>query len=236
MSTGASARDAEVAATLPAPAADSLLVTEVYASVQGESTFAGLPFVLLRTARCNLRCTWCDSAFTFRGGTRRGVAELVAEVLGHGLRHVLVTGGEPLLQPAVLPLLAQLCDAGLTVLLETGGSLDVTPVDPRVHRIVDVKCPGSGEAQRNLWSNLAALGPRDELKFVVADRADYEWSRDVLAAHRPAERGVTVLFSPVWGDPALPGSIAEWLVADRLEARLQVQLHKLLWPADARRR
>ena len=227
---------ADVTATLPEGRADSLLLTEVYASVQGESTFAGVPFVLVRTARCNLRCVWCDSAFTFHGGERRALDDVTAEVRGHGLRHVLVTGGEPLLQPAVLPFMARLCDADLTVLLETGGSLDVGAVDPRVHRIVDVKCPGSGEHERNRWENLAALTARDELKFVVADRADYEWARDVLRRERLDARCGAVLFSPVWGDPALAAQLAQWLVADRLPARLNLQLHKVLWPADARRR
>jgi len=226
----------DVAALLPGARADSLLLTEVYASVQGESTFTGVPLVLVRTARCNLRCTWCDSAFTFRGGERRPLADVLAEVAGFGLTHVLVTGGEPLLQPSVLPFMSALCDAGQTVLLETGGSLDISAVDARVHRIVDVKCPGSGEHERNHWANLARLGVRDELKFVVADRADYEWARDVVIRERPTERGVTVLFSPVWGDAALPAQIAEWLVEDRLPARLQIQLHKVLWPPDERRR
>lgn len=226
----------DVAATLPEPATDALLVTEIYASVQGESTFAGLPFVLVRLARCNLRCVWCDSEFTFRGGARRGLDDVLAEVRSYGLAHVLVTGGEPLLQPAVLPLMARLCDDGVTVLLETGGSLDIGAVDPRVHRIVDVKCPGSGEHERNRWENLALLTARDEVKLVIADRADYEWAREVLLRERLAERCGAVLLSPVWGTPALASSLAEWIVADRLPARLNLQLHKVLWPADARRR
>ena len=226
----------DVAATLPEPATDTLLVTEIYASVQGESTFAGLPFVLVRLARCNLRCVWCDSEFTFRGGERCGLDDVLAEIRSYGLRHVLVTGGEPLLQPAALPLMARLCDEGATVLLETGGSLDVGTVDPRVHRIVDVKCPGSGESGRNRWENLALLNARDEVKLVIADRADYEWARDVLLRERLAERCGAVLLSPVWGDPALASSLAEWIVADRLPARLNLQLHRVLWPADARRR
>lgn len=223
-------------ALLPESRADTLLLIEVYASVQGESTFAGLPFVLVRTARCNLRCVWCDSAFTFRGGERRAVAAVLDDVLGHGLGHVLVTGGEPLLQPAVLSFMTALADAGQTVLLETGGSLDIGAVDARVHRIVDLKCPGSGEADRNLWSNLEHLGPRDEVKFVVADRADYEWSRDVLLREGLADRCGAVLFSPVHGDGTMPGDLAGWIVADRLPARLQIQLHKVLWPAEERRR
>ena len=228
---------ADVAATLPERREDSLLLTEVYASLQGETTFAGVPFVLVRTARCNLRCVWCDSEFTFRGGERRALPELLREVEGHGLGHVLVTGGEPLLQPAVLPFMRQLCDRGLTVLLETGGSLDVSGVDPRVHRVVDLKCPGSGEAARNLWGNLAHLGRRDEVKLVVADRRDYEWAREVLLRERLHERVGAVLLSPVWGAQhegrPLATALAEWLLGDRLPARLQLQLHKLLWdPAE----
>lgn len=223
-------------ALLPEPVANTLLLTETYASVQGESTFVGVPLVLVRTARCNLRCVWCDSEFTFRGGERRSVDDILDEVRGHGLSHVLVTGGEPLLQPAVLPFMARLCDEGLTVLLETGGSLDISSVDERVHRIVDVKCPGSGAADRNHWPNLALLGPRDEVKFVVADRADYEWAREVIERERPHERGATLLVSPVHGDAALPGRIAEWMVEDRLPARLQLQMHKVLWPPEERRR
>lgn len=227
---------ADVAATLPEPRVDSLLLTEIYASVQGESTFAGVPFVLVRLARCNLRCVWCDSAFTFRGGTRRDLDGVLAEVRGHGLPHVLVTGGEPLLQPAVLPFMTRLCDEGLTVLLETGGSLDIGGVDPRVHRIVDLKCPESGESARNRWENVTLLTARDEVKLVVAGRTDYEWARDVILGRRLAERCGAVLLSPVWGEPGLAGRLAEWIVEDRLPARLNLQLHKVLWPAEDRRR
>ena len=232
----ADASNTEIGAALPEPRTDSLLLTEIYASVQGESTFAGLPFVLVRLARCNLRCVWCDSEFTFRGGARRPIDEVQDEIRSHGLAHVLVTGGEPLLQPAVLPFMASLCDAGLTVLLETGGSLGVGGVDPRVHRIVDIKCPGSGEHERNCWRNLELLDERDEVKFVLADRADYEWAREVIRRERVDERCGAILLSPVWGDPALAASLAEWIVEDRLPARLNLQLHKVLWPAEDRRR
>lgn len=227
---------ADVVASIPDPAARDLLVTEIYPSLQGETTFAGVPFVLVRLARCHLRCVWCDSAFTFRGGERRSVASVLDEVRSAGLRHVLVTGGEPLLQPAVHPLLRSLCDDGRTVLLETSGACDIAGVDPRVRRIVDVKCPGSGEERRNLRTNLDALTPLDEVKFVIADRRDYEFARDVIAGHGLPRRCGAVLLSPVAGDPALPARIAEWLLADRLEARLQLQLHKILWPPEERRR
>lgn len=236
--TEAARRDApeDVQALLPKATDRSLLVTEVYASLQGETTFAGVPFVLVRLARCNLRCVWCDSAFTFRGGTRWSVAALLAEVRQHLLPHVLVTGGEPLLQPAVQPLLKALCDEEYTVLLETSGALDVSGVDPRVRRIVDLKCPGSGECERNHWPNVAHLTVTDEVKFVLADRADYEWARGVIRRERLAERVGAVLLSPVWGDPALPRRIAEWMLADKLPARLQLQLHKVLWDPSERRR
>jgi 7-carboxy-7-deazaguanine synthase len=226
----------EVQKLLPRPTDASLLVTEVYASIQGESTFAGLPFVLVRLARCNLRCVWCDSEFTFRGGTRWSVATLLAEVRSHLLPHVLVTGGEPLLQPAVHKLMKALCDEEYTVLLETSGALDISNVDPRVHRIVDLKCPGSGESGRNLWSNVARLTTTDEVKFVIADRADYEWAREVIAREKLPQHVGAILLSPVHGDPALPRDLAAWMLQDRLPARLQLQLHKILWAPGERRR
>jgi len=226
----------EVRATLPPEEPGTLLLTEIYTSIQGETSFAGLPFVLVRTARCNLRCVWCDSAFTFRGGERRPVAEVLAEVLATGVPNVLVTGGEPLLQPSVHPFMRGLCDAGRTVLLETGGSLDIAGVDPRVRRIVDLKCPGSGESDRNLWSNVDHLGPLDEVKFVLADRADYEWARRAMAEHDLAERCGEVLLSPVAGDGSLPARVVEWMLADGLRARFQIQVHKVVWPPDERGR
>ena len=230
------ALSAEVEALLPERRADTLLVTEIYASIQGESTFAGMPFVLVRLARCNLRCTWCDSEFTFKGGTRWTVPAVLAEIRGHLLPHVLVTGGEPLLQPPVHDLMRRLCDEEYTVLLETGGSLDISTVDPRVRRIVDVKCPGSGEAGANLWSNVAKLSMLDEVKFVVADRADYDWAREVIRKEELPSRVGAVLISPVHGDPQLPRDIAAWLLADKLPARLQLQLHKVVWEPGERRR
>ncbi len=223
----------DVAATLPDPRETALLVTEIYASLQGETTFTGVPFVLVRLARCHLRCTWCDSAFTFKGGERRSIDDVVAAALAFKIPQVLVTGGEPLLQPAALPLMTRLCDAGTTVLLETSGSLDIASVDPRVHRIVDVKCPGSGEVAANRLENLALLTPRDEVKFVIADRADYEFARDVLRRHDLAARCNAVLLSPVGGAPELARHLAAWILEDRLPARLQLQLHKILWdPAE----
>jgi 7-carboxy-7-deazaguanine synthase len=205
---------------------DSILLAETYLSIQGESTRAGEPCWFVRTARCNLRCRWCDSEFTFSGGTRRPVEEVVAEAFASGAPLVELTGGEPLLQRSSLEVMRRLCDAGRTVLLETGGSLPVDRVDPRVVRIVDVKCPGSGEAGRNRWANLEVLTARDEVKFVLADRADYEWARAVR--DRLAGRPPALLLSPVHGalDPA---DLAAWMLEDRLPARLNLQLHKVVW-------
>jgi 7-carboxy-7-deazaguanine synthase len=226
----------EVKALLPEDRGDSVLVSEIYKCIQGESTFAGVPFVLVRLARCNLRCTWCDSAFSFKGGERWSIATVLSDVRSHLLPHVLITGGEPLLQPSVHELMKRLCDEEYTVLLETGGSLDISTVDPRVRRIVDVKCPGSGEVEANHWPNLAKLSMLDEVKFVIADRADYEWTRAVIRRERLESHCGAVLLSPVFGDPELPQKICAWMLEDRLPARLQLQLHKLVWNPKERRR
>ncbi|HUF77457.1 MAG TPA: 7-carboxy-7-deazaguanine synthase QueE [Thermoanaerobaculia bacterium] len=209
------------------PAAGRLRVTEIFHSIQGESTFAGRPCVFVRLTGCQMRCRWCDTEYAFHGGEWRSREEVVAEVAGYGCSLVEVTGGEPLLQPGTLPLLAELCDRGYEVLLETGGGLDVSEVDPRVRRIVDVKCPGSGEAEANRWENLDLLRPTDEVKLVIAGEADYLWARRVVEERRLAER-CPVLFSPVAGELA-PQELAEWILRDRLPVRFQLQLHKLLW-------
>ena len=210
-----------------------LRITEIFASVQGESTRVGLPTVFVRLTGCPLRCTWCDTAYAFQGGEARTLEAVLAEVAGHGLRHVCVTGGEPLSQKSCLPLLAALCDAGYSVSLETSGALDVGAVDPRVSRIMDLKAPGSGEVARNRYDNIPLLNAHDEIKIVLADEADYAWARQQIAAHDLARR-CTVLLSPVAGalDPA---TLAEWIVRDRLPVRFQLQLHKILW-SDARGR
>jgi 7-carboxy-7-deazaguanine synthase len=209
-----------------------LKVTEIFHSIQGESSLAGRPCVFVRLTGCQMRCVWCDTAYAFHGGEWRSVEEVVAEVRALGCPLVEVTGGEPLLQPGVHPLMTRLCDEGFEVLLETGGGLDISGVDPRVKRIVDVKCPGSGEAAHNRWENLDHVRPGDELKFVLADRADYEWARQTIAERGLAGR-CPIHLSPVWGavDPA---ELAAWILADRLPVRLSLQLHKLLWGAEAR--
>ncbi|HEX2163266.1 MAG TPA: radical SAM protein [Thermoanaerobaculia bacterium] len=209
------------------PAAERLRVNEVFYSLQGESTRAGLPCVMVRLTGCQMRCSWCDTEYAFHEGEWRTVAEVVEEVAGFGCPLVEVTGGEPLLQPGTPTLLSALADRGFEVLLETGGGLDVGAVDPRVRRIVDVKCPGSGEHEANHWPNLDLLRPTDELKMVLAGEEDYLWARDLVRERRLAER-CTVHFSPVHGRLD-PRNLAAWILRDRLPVRLQLQLHKLLW-------
>ncbi|MFN2432998.1 MAG: radical SAM protein [Gemmatimonadota bacterium] len=207
-------------------------VTEIYRSLQGESSFAGLPCAFVRLTGCNLRCSWCDSAFAFHGGDSLAVEEVLRRVGELGIPLVEVTGGEPLWQEGCLTLLRGLCDRGFTTLLETGGSLDVSRVDPRVHRIVDFKPPGSGMERRNLWSNVAHLTSRDEVKFVLSDRADYEWARTAIREHG-LDRRARVLLSVVFGTVA-PREVVDWMLADGLQARFQLQLHKLIWEPEAR--
>jgi 7-carboxy-7-deazaguanine synthase len=217
---------------LEAPAG-TLRVNEVFFSIQGESTRVGLPTVFVRLTGCPLRCRWCDTEYAFHEGASRSLEDLLAEVRRHPARHVCVTGGEPLAQPAVHGLMTALADAGLEISLETSGALDTSAVDPRVRVVMDLKCPDSGEVERNRWANLAHLRPHDEVKFVIASRGDYEWMRDVLQREGLAQR-CTVLASPVWGE-ADPADLAAWVLADGLDVRLQVQLHKVLWQ-DARGR
>jgi 7-carboxy-7-deazaguanine synthase len=210
-----------------AAAAARLKITEVFRSLQGETSLAGWPTVFIRLTGCPLRCQYCDTAYAFHGGAWRTIDELLAEVEAHGVRHVCVTGGEPLAQKPCLELLARLCDAGYVVSLETSGAIDVAEVDPRVIRILDLKTPGSGEVERNLWQNLEVLSPQDQVKFVICDRADYDWARGIVDQHGLAAR-LTVLFSP--SHEQLPArELADWIVADRAPVRMQVQLHKDLW-------
>ncbi len=211
---------------------DRVQVHEIYCSIQGETSFVGVPCAFVRTSKCNLRCRWCDTPDAFHSGTLLSVDDVVARALAFETPLVLVTGGEPLLQPSVLPLLSRFCESGRTVLLETSGERDIAAVDPRVHRIVDFKAPGSGESNRNRWENVACLGPRDEVKFVLADRADYDWARERICEHQLSRRAGTVLMSPVWGELE-PRELVSWVLADRLEARVQLQTHKYIWGAEA---
>jgi 7-carboxy-7-deazaguanine synthase len=216
-----------------APGADSVVVSEIYLSLQGESSHQGLLCSFVRLTGCHLRCRWCDSAFAFYGGRRMSVAEVVKAVRALGAPRVEVTGGEPLLQPGVYPLLEELLEAGLTVLLETSGAIDVRLVPPAVHKIVDLKCPGSGEADRNDLRVFEHMTERDELKFVLASRQDYDWAKARIAEHRLDQRPFGLLFSTVHGELD-PRQVAEWIIADRLPVRFQLQQHKVLWPPDAR--
>lgn len=206
---------------------------EVYPSVQGESTWVGLPCVFVRFAGCNLRCTWCDSVYTFTGGTWRSVDSVVDEVLATGIPLVEVTGGEPLVHKSAVPLMQALLDRGLTVLLETSGSRDIGPVPAGVHVILDFKPPDSGEERANLWSNVGHLRKKDEVKFVIASRRDYEWARDRVWEHALHERAGAVLFSPAFGH-VVPKDLVAWILEDRVPVRFQLQLHKMVWPPDER--
>jgi len=210
---------------------DVLLVHEIYASVQGESSFVGWPCTFVRTTGCNLRCRWCDTTQAFQGGTKRERADVLREALAFGTPLVELTGGEPLLQAGVPKLLTELCDAGKTVLIETSGERDISVCDPRVHRIVDLKAPASGESERIRWENIELLGDRDEVKLVVADRADYEWARDVVRRTEVDRRVRNVLMSPVHGELD-PKSLVSWVLEDRMPVRVQVQLHKYIWSAE----
>ena len=206
---------------------ERLRLTEIFLSLQGEARSIGWPTVFVRLTGCPLRCQYCDTAYAFHGGDWWTFDAILEEVARHGARHVCVTGGEPLAQKRCVALLARLCDAGYEVSLETSGAIDIGEVDPRVSRVLDIKTPASGEVARNLWSNLPLLTPHDQVKFVICDRGDYEWSKGVLAEHRLAAT-CDVLFSPSFGQVS-PRELADWIVEDRLPVRFQVQLHKLLW-------
>jgi 7-carboxy-7-deazaguanine synthase len=214
----------------------NLRITEIFHSVQGESTWAGLPCTFVRLTGCPLRCVWCDTEYAFHGGERLTLDQVRERVESFGTRLVEITGGEPLVQPGAFVLARQLVEFGYTVLVETSGTVDTSDLDPRVHKIMDLKCPGSGEVERNLWSNLDHLTGRDEVKFVVRDRTDYEWTRDVIR-ERGLDRRVgegslrALLISPVWGEVDRE-ALAGWILEDRLPARFQIQLHKLIWGAD----
>lgn len=206
---------------------EKLLVTEIFESIQGEGSRAGLPCAFIRLSGCNLRCSYCDTRYAYEGGEEMTAEQAVEKLSEFGLPLVEVTGGEPLLQPACGKLLERLLAKGLTVLLETNGTLDISVVDKRVIKVMDLKCPSSGVTDQIRWGNLEHLGPRDEVKFVVADRRDYDWSKAIIAREKLAER-CNVLLGPVFGQLE-PGTLAGWMVSDKLPARLQLQLHKIIW-------
>jgi 7-carboxy-7-deazaguanine synthase len=218
--------------TQPAPQ-KSLTVNEIYHSIQGESTWAGEACVFVRLTFCDLRCTYCDTEYAFYEGKKMALEEIVKATGAFQCPLVEITGGEPLLQKNVLPLMTMLADAGQTVLLETSGAHDISPVDPRVHRIMDLKTPGSGECARNLFTNIEHLTQRDEVKFVIGSREDYDWSREQVERHALADRCRAVLFSPIFGRID-PREIVEWILADRLPVRFQLQMHKFIWTPTKR--
>jgi 7-carboxy-7-deazaguanine synthase len=211
----------------------TLRINEIYYSIQGESTWVGSPCVFVRLTFCNLRCNYCDTEYAFYEGKNRTLNEILDTVATFRCGLVEVTGGEPLLQKNVLPLMSMLCDSGYTVLLETSGAHDISKVDPRVHRIMDLKTPGSGEVDKNLWSNVAHLTPRDEVKFVMGSREDYEWSRDRVQQYELPSSCHAVLFSPIFGRID-PRQIVEWILADKLNVRFQLQMHKFIWSPTQR--
>jgi 7-carboxy-7-deazaguanine synthase len=210
-----------------------LTINEIFYSIQGESTYAGKPCVFVRLAGCDLRCTWCDTPYAFNEGHKMSVDAVLRQVAAYGSSLVEVTGGEPLLQEEVYPLMERLLDSGRTVLLETGGQIDVGRVPGAVVKVMDVKCPGSGESDKMEWANIEHLGCRDQVKFVIQDRADYEFARAIVARHALDRRCEAVLFSPVHG-VLDPKDLSEWILADRLPVRLQLQLHKHIWGANVR--
>jgi len=222
----------------------SLRINEVFFSIQGEGTRTGVPCVFIRLTGCPLRCRYCDTAYAFREGGARSIDDLVTEALGYGAEFIEITGGEPLAQQGVHELMTRLCDGGKTVAIETSGALDISTCDPRVIRIMDLKTPGSGECGRNLWSNIAHLTKRDEVKFVITDRADYDWAKGVIAEHGLIDRVSAVLMGAAWeqagnadiaGHPGLAmKTLAEWMLADRLPVRMQTQLHKFIWGPQVR--
>ncbi|UTW46457.1 7-carboxy-7-deazaguanine synthase QueE [bacterium SCSIO 12696] len=208
--------------------APSLRITEIFHSLQGETSTTGLPTVFVRLTGCPLRCHYCDTEYAFYGGERQTLEQILETVDGFGARHVTVTGGEPLAQPNCIPLLQQLCDNGYTVSLETSGAMAVDKVDPRVVKILDLKTPASGEVERNLYDNIAHLQPHDEVKFVICDRRDYEWARLKMDELNLQQRAREVLFSPSQGQ-LNPTELAQWILDDKLAVRFQMQLHKILW-------
>ena len=210
-----------------------LTINEIFHSIQGESTYAGRPCVFVRLTACDLRCNWCDTPYAFHEGRKMSVDDVIADVEARGCQTVEVTGGEPLLQADVYPLMQRLLDSGKTVLIETGGHRSIAEVPAGVVRIMDVKCPGSGESEKNDWSNFAHLKKTDEVKFVIADRRDYEFAKEIVARENLPARVNAVLFSPVHGKLD-PKQLSEWVIADRLDVRVQLQVHKYIWSPETR--
>ncbi len=223
----APARRAEVESSSTEGMASLLRITEIFYSLQGESSRVGLPTIFIRLTGCPLRCTYCDTDYAFSGGQNFSIAAILQQITQYQTRYVTVTGGEPLAQKNCIPLLRELCDAGYQVSLETGGALDISAVDPRVMRVMDIKTPGSHEAEKNLWSNLTHLNSHDEIKFVLCDEADYQWAKEICQQHQLSKK-CSVLFSPVHGELNAT-QLAEWVLRDHLPVRMQLQIHKLLW-------
>jgi 7-carboxy-7-deazaguanine synthase len=211
----------------------NLNITELFHSVQGETSLTGWPTAFIRLAGCPMRCSWCDTTYSFKRGTDRTLDELLQFVEKVPVRHVCITGGEPLAQPNVFSLMTALCDRGKVVSLETGGAISTAAVDPRVITILDVKCPGSGMLEKNCWENLNILRPQDEVKFVIADRTDYDFSKEICSQHGLYSKVAAVLFSPVWGQ-LHPRQLVEWMLADGVAARLNLQTHKYIWAPETR--
>ncbi len=207
-------------------------IIEIFASVQGETANTGLPTTFIRLARCNLRCSWCDTAYSFKRGAQLSVDSILHQVQEFGLSHICITGGEPLLQENVHPLMAKLCDLGYQLTIETGGSLDIDPIDPRVRVILDIKCPGSGMSEKNLWKNLFAIRPQDEVKFVIKNEEDYAFAKNICEKHALFKK-TGVLFSPVHG-VCESKELVQWMLKDKLPARLNLQIHKFIWDPATR--
>jgi 7-carboxy-7-deazaguanine synthase len=207
---------------------ESLHLTEVFTSIQGETSYTGYPTTFIRLARCNLRCTWCDTPYSFPRGESWTLAAIVERCQDAGARHICVTGGEPLLQASVHPLMRQLCDLGYRVSIETGGSLPIEAIDPRVKVILDLKCPGSGMVEKNLWANIEQLKAVDEVKFVLLDRADFDWAVHVIEQYKLRSKVAELLFSPVF-DVLEPSVLVEWILEEQLPVRLNLQMHKFIW-------
>jgi 7-carboxy-7-deazaguanine synthase len=224
---------------------ETLLISEIYKSIQGESSYVGLPCVFVRLTGCDLRCSFCDSVYSFTGGTKMSLDEILKRISELDCALVEITGGEPLLQKNVLPLMQKLCDSGKTVLIETSGAHDISKIDPRVIRILDLKCPSSGECDRNKMENLHHLKSKDELKFVIGSREDFEWARDSVQKYNLSQKVSTILFSPVFKTAAFPGQIkghsgqdskqlVEWILEEKLPVRMQLQIHKFIWEPTQR--